>query len=424
MMYSKKIDKGSVSRLAEILSKLNPVEIVTPVNAKSAKETWINCASGDLSVFSNPTFEYSNNVLKEIVAYHDELVRYRSVFNYGLIPDLPGEDAMKAILIARIDSAIAATELAASIYIKDDKASASIAKKLYGLPTSTEIIEAYDAVSPNTPKTPKSRFSEEEQEKLKTKKFNAQQIKYWFERTIKLYGFKGWRVEIDKKYTCIDVRDKNLSGSPVVGIPVDRKVDGLKLLELIGHEIESHLRSSENSIVLIQSILGVDSPLAPLFRIMAKSDDETLYEGAAKVSDVKVNGASALPLPYATIACNHAKRGENFAEVAKIIFTQRKKAGEDDKKALSGAWTTAYRIFRGSTNTEAGIYLFPKDYIYRKGYKLACAIEEKEYLDYSTFTISELQEIFESWPYHDEKSCCYPSLDAVGIIANEILSGK
>ena len=424
MQYSKKVTKGAVLRLAEILSKLNPVEIVTPYNAKSAKETWINCASSDLAVFTNPVYEYSNNTLKEIVAYHDELVRYRQVFNYGLVPEFPGEDAMKDILISRINSAIATTELAVSIYIKDDKVAASITKKLYALPTSTEIIEAYDSVSPNTPAVPASRFSKEEQEKLRSKKYNAQQIKYWFDRVIKLYGFKGWRVEIDKKYTCIDVRDKNLSGTPVVGIPVDRKVDGLKLLELIGHEIESHLRSSENSIVLIQSILGVDSLLAPLFRIMAKSDDETLYEGAAKMSDVKVNGASALPLPYATIACNHAKRGESFADVAKIIFTQRKKAGEDDKKALSGAWTTTYRITRGSTNTEAGIYLFPKDHIYRKGYKLACELEEKEYLDYSTFTLGEIESIFESWPYHDEKSCCYPCMDAVGKIADEILNGK
>ena len=191
------------------------------------------------------------------------------------------------------------------------------------------------------------------------------------------------------------------------------------MLELIGHEIECHLRGSENCRALIESIIGTDSPLAPLIPIIAKSDNELFYEGVAKNSDVDINGSAALPLPYATIACNQARRsGEraSFRDIAEVIYCYRLRNGATDKAAKNGAWATTYRIMRGCTNTSIGGYCFPKDYVYLGGYRIAQDVEYA-YCDFASMTISEIAEIAK----HHELTPKFPHLNAVKTIKAELL---
>ena len=55
----------------------------------------------------------------------------------------------------------------------------------------------------------------------------------------------GFAVTVDEKTTSIDVRDKSAKG-PTVFIPKQKKMNGIELLKLIGHEIEGHARQSIN----------------------------------------------------------------------------------------------------------------------------------------------------------------------------------
>lgn len=417
MKYSATFNPSTCIELANIICRLNPVELVTPSNASEEKERWIKIAKNGFYI--NPYFSYDREALKAVANYSHDLKKYRAQLKASLAPETPVEDVIAEILYSRIDSAIACTELAASILLSDDKATSELCLRLYGCPSNTQAIKAYQMVAKEIePEVIASRFTEAEQKKLKSLSFDAEQIGYWFTEVINKYGFEGWFVEIDDKYTSIDVRDKNLSGKPVIGIPSDKTVDGLKLLELVGHEIESHLRGSANCRAILVSALGADSPLAPLFGIIAKSDNELFYEGVAKLSDVSVNGSSALPLPYATIACDQARRGANFANIAEIIRGMRSDMGQKEDAAIKGAWTTTYRIMRGSTNPSVGGYSFTKDYIYMCGYDVAKQTDPKLY-DYSSMTIEEIQSIADTF---DISEPAHYNLDAVGWLKEQLLT--
>ena len=411
------LNSAVISRLAKIISTFNPVEIVTPTNVAEEKERWCKIAKNGF--FTNPYFSYDRTALKEIAGYSDELKAGRNHIESWFVPKTPAEKVILNILFNRIESAIACAEIAASILLGDDTATSELAYALYGHPDNTQVIKAYNIVAKECEREEiASRFTENEQKILKGMKFSATAIRFWFTEVINKYGIEGWTVEIGDQYTAVDVRDKNSSGKPVVGIPKDREVNGLKLLELIGHEIESHLRGSVNCKAVVEQILGKDSPLAPLYGIIAKSDNELFYEGVAKLSDVSVNGSSAYPLPYATIACDQARRGEDFASIGSIIKAMRMNMGQDEKAAISGAWTTTYRIMRGSTNPGVGGYCFSKDYIYMCGYEVAKQIDPKLY-DYASMTIEEIKAI--SGVADLSKPQC-PNLDAVGWVKSKLLS--
>ena len=416
--YSK-VDPAVVSNLAEIISKLNPVELVTPTNVVEEKERWCKIAKNGF--FTNPYFSYDRNALKVAAGYSNMLRTGKNHISSKLIPESPAEKVILDILLNRIESAIACTELAASILLSDDKETSELCHRIYGHPSNTQAVKAYSIVTKEYQHEEiASRFTEEEQKILKAQKFDAAQIEYWFTEIINKYGIEGWTVEVGDQYTAIDVRDKNSSGKPVIGIPTSREVNGLKLLELVGHELECHLRGSVNCKALVEQILGKDSPLAPLYGVIAKSDNELFYEGVAKLSDVSVNGSDAIPLPYFTIACDQARRGENFASISSIIKGMRMDMGQDEKAAVTGAWTTTYRIMRGSTNPSVGGYCFPKDYIYMCGYEVAKQVNS-EWYDYASMTIEELKALADTTDLSNPQ--CH-NLDAVGWLKAELLSNQ
>ena len=413
------VDPVVIRRLAEIIGKLNPVELVTPTNVAEEKARWCKIAKNGF--YTSPYFSYDRTALKEVAGYSNELKTGKNHISSKFVPESPAEKVILDILLSRIDSAIACTEIAASILLSDDATTNELCHRLYGHPSNTQAVEAYQIVTKELEReTIASRFTEEEQKALKAQKFDAIQIGYWFTEIINKYGIEGWTVEVGDQYTSIDVRDKNSSGKPVVGIPTKREVNGLKLLELVGHELECHLRGSVNCKALVEQILGKDSLLAPLYGVIAKSDNELFYEGVAKLSDVSVNGSSALPMPYATIACDQARRGENFASISNIIKGMRMDMGQDEEAAINGAWTTTYRIIRGSTNPSVGGYCFSKDYIYMCGYEVAKQINP-EWYDYASMTIEELKALADVTDLSEPR---HRNLDAVGWLKAELLSNQ
>ncbi|MBR3052093.1 DUF1704 domain-containing protein [Candidatus Saccharibacteria bacterium] len=420
MMYLDSLDNGLITELVDMLGRLNPVEIVTPANANEIKPKWIENVIKQRA-FVNPSFHYDREYLSNIASYHSRLITIKSHLEQNVIPESCAERILLDILSTRIEQGIKATELAVSILFQNDVCTSEISQSIYGAPTPAQITECYRAVGNTTSSKP--RFTESERAKLKAMSFGAEEIRYWFARSLDFYRISpsDWTIEVGDQYTAIDVRAINSTGHPVVGIPTNRKVNGLKLLELIGHEIACHLIGVENARHLFLELLGEDSPLAPLALILAKSSDELLDEGRAKHSDVAISGTNAMPSPYYSIAISLARQGCAFRYVAEEIFNIRIATGSSIETAARLSWTNTYRVFRGSTRPGSSEgYAFTKDFIYYAGYDIVKNINPI-YLDYASMSIDELEALFSVLDMSTLK-CKYPNLDIVAYIKDELLS--
>ncbi|MCR5572551.1 MAG: flavohemoglobin expression-modulating QEGLA motif protein [Candidatus Saccharibacteria bacterium] len=406
--------------IAEIALQLNPVEIVTPINNRTEKQQWI--AATEHGSFRNPSFTYDNERLLKIAILESELNMAKRQLLETIEPQTTVDIIILDIIKDRIDDAYCSIKLAQSILCGDDQTSAYCTARKYHRPNRAQIADAQILLNPQyTLSAPPARFSKETRNRLKKLHFDAQGIQSIFQEAINTYGISGWRVEICEYATAIDVRNKTSDGCPIVVIPTDREVTGLKLIELIGHEIECHLRDSENAAQLFYSLIGHDSPLAPLVPLLAKPDDEMLYEGHAKISDASVTGRTALPKPYYTIAQNLAVQGYSFAEAANRIYKIRLDLGESKTDAIKGSWLACYRAFRGCTDTKnPHSYTFGKDYAYLAGYNIARTMQFPEWLDFASLSLSDLQRLHSAGI--ELNAPRYPYLNVASIIADEILS--
>lgn len=425
---SRKSDDFSTSlalanSIAHILLQLNPVEIVTPTNLQQEKQTWIAAAQGG-GFFGTPRFTYNYSLLHEVVHFKDSLTNARKYFATHINKLSQDDKIIGAILLNRIDDAIRTIKMAQTIIDGNDKATACLSLQKYGRPDEHVLRSAQIAAKSREHLFGEfpSRFTEAEMVTLKAMSFNAEQIKYWFKRAIDLYGIRNWTIVISDEVSAIDVRDKTASGNPTVYIPTNRRVDGLKLLELIGHEINCHLRDSANTNALLRGLVKNNPCLLPLVPAMAKSDDEFLYEAHAKLSDVSVNGTSAIPKPYYIVAQELARQGKSFSEVAYTIFELQESTTTKSTKALAtSAWTTAYRVFRGCTNLQnPDGYVFWKDHAYLSGYLAARKNPDSALLDYATLSNDELKMLEQAGI--DLMHPAYPHQDIVGIIKAELLA--
>lgn len=409
--------------LAHIMLQLNPVEFVTPTNLQQEKETWIAAAQG--GIFGNPRFTYDFDLLTGATnRYLDPLTEVRKNYDSNLRVFSPIDEVIKDILLGRIDDAILTVKMAQSILDHDDRETSSLSRQKYGQPGSDVIATAMimAETKENFLGDFPSRFTAEEIATLKAMSFNAEQIKYWFERAMSIYDIHNWNITISDDVSAIDVRDKTASGTPTVFIPTSRRVDGLKLLELIGHEINCHLLDSTNANALLRGLIQNNPCLLPLIPVMAKSDDELLYEAHAKLSDVSVNGTSAIPKPYYVVAQNLARKGKNFSEVAYAIYELQERTTNKKPKALAtSAWTVAYRVFRGCTNPEKpNGYVFWKDYAYLGGYLFMRQNQDPSFLNYSTMTPDEIEMLKAVGV--DLTHPAYPQQDIVRIIKDQLLA--
>lgn len=405
---------NTCERIAKVAMQLNPVELITPTNAASEKKAFIKTYENGFSV--NPSFLYQKGKLRQAVKAGKELEKLLEAYK-GLEKYYPAtklgeaqEAAVKNIILDRINDAIVTSEMAQAILDGDDSALAELSIEKYGAPTCEMFAMAYRAATDEEfEEVGQPAFDAETIKYLKGQEYDAEEIMYYFTRVLELYGIEDWIVVIDDKATAIDVRDKNLAGRPMVVIPVNRKVNGMKLLELIGHEIECHLRSSENSRYFWSQILTDEyQPLVPL---LAKSDNEFLYEGYAKKNDVCVTGKDGVPTPNYLLAMDQARRGESFATTFEAIAGFEIQNGTKLEKAYSKAWTATYRVFRGATYAKNDVvkngYLFTKDFAYFGGYHLATA---DDHLDFSSMALRDVIKLEEAGiplePHYEHKWIC------------------
>lgn len=409
---------------AEIMGKLstkggNAVEISTPSNMLSEKEGWITVANR--GIFRDPKFFYKKSWLREIASYKESFVKASDSLLHSIHPNTPIDEAIYDLIKDRVDDTCASFDFAAAIADGDDYRAAACTCRKYGRPNHEQLTTAsllarrIYSLGDYEP-----FFGEQEASALQALKFDANGIKAQFERVLEYYGITGWNVIVDPNASAIDVRDKNSSGIPLVVIPVDRKVNGLKLVELIGHELECHLRDSENSRQLFIELLGADSPLIPLVPLLAKPDDEKLYEGHAKLSDVSILGNKSLPKPYYTIAQDLAVHGQSFAQVAYAIYELYLDNGASEMSAIRGAWLATYRTFRGCNDlANPQSYAFGKDYGYLAGFCIAKDLPNSDWLNFASLTLSDLGRLQSAGVTFSNPK--YPYLDAVSYIANDLL---
>ena len=403
---------NTCTRIAQIAMQLNPVELVTPTNAASEKKGFLKAYNAGFAV--NPVFKYNKRVLRQASKLRKELESLKAEFE-GLADKYPAtctddpekELAVKNIIRDRILDAIITCEMAKAILEGNDATLASLSAEKYGSPTCTMVGNAYEAAQ-DAGKKYGGVLDRETMKALKGMRFEAQEIMHYFERALELYGIKDWIVVMDDQATAIDVRDKNISGRPLVVIPSARKVDGAKLLELIGHEIECHLRSSENARCFWAETLTEEyQPLVPL---LAKSDNEFVYEGYAKQNDVRVTGSDALPTPNYLIAMHQAFRGEAFVTAFEVVAGFEVQKGVSEKTAQSRAWTAAYRVFRGCSSTAndgTTPFAFQKDFAYFAGYR---TVSENDHLDFSSMAMRDIAKLteagFELKPHYYHQWLC------------------
>lgn len=399
--------REAAQTVANTAMTLNPVELVTPVNVDDEKELWI--AAANEGEFINPQFKYDREKLTQAVIHGIQLRTASNILFNCCSPITDIDHAIKKILHHRVDDALCTANMAASILLGSN-AGGSYAQRIYGTPDKLLVAECLQAAQRTEPAEElPTKYTSDQRAKLKECKYDASGIQQEFLRVVNLHAFKNWSVIISDQATAIDVRNKTSYGHPQVVIPITRKVDGLKLAELIGHELECHLRDSANAEALFAEHLS-HAPLAPLIPLLVKSDDELFYEGHAKLSDVAINGNASLPKPYYTLVIDAALRNQSFAEIGEYIYRLRIENGEEKTSAIKGAWTATYRAMRGSFDTLGG-YAFTKDYAYWTGYQLASEVQQfaPHYLDYASLTYEEIKLLDDAG--FDLKHPRYPAMD-------------
>lgn len=338
----------SPKTIAYSASVLNPVLLSTPDNYLQAQMRYLDDGI-------EPIFTYSAAVESSLhrlnmlgIDAHDlprmlnklsnqrELIKNTNAAQQYVIKERITDEILNlSLLIARMNQdTIAANKIQAEIYgTSVDTALITIAEhtvtKEIAFTKSTGVLNAEQIMI------------------IKKTRFNQRAIKKAFETTLQMLYKRSampipealqYSVQIGN-YSSIDVRDKSPAG-PIIGIPLERNVSGIKLLRLIDHEINSHCRQSINGWLRFNFAGG-----------HLKPNDETLYEGLAIAAEEqllkKLFGKPKLPNPLPILNIGKILLGFSFTELFtwnKQMLIERYKVPE--QKAGKRAFKYTFRAFR------------------------------------------------------------------------------
>jgi hypothetical protein len=332
--------------LPRLIARFNPVELLTVDDYLGVRDRF-------LARPENPTFTYENSTRALTTALDDLSIDEVEARLHRIRSDLTPSDGfagvVKEALEEKIDDELATIELFRGLVAKADARVKQAVQKKYGrvddaLLEAAQRVESYRPPKRSPPK-----------KGAMTAQAFAAGVRWMLERYYAHHPVPEhakYRVEVDAKYSAIDVRDKSSSG-PIIGIP-PRTRPRDQARELLRHEIDQHARQSLNGLLMFGFGGGG-----------LKVDEETWYEGLAKVRELEPSP----PSPYYVFAIRMADEGKSFVEVFEAI---RERAG------AAGAWSAAYRVFRGHSDTgnEARFGL-PKDQAYLRGWILASQLEAR-----------------------------------------------
>lgn len=377
--------KDAAEKLQDMSNKLNPVELYTPEKDIRDKEKATFIEAFERGDIYQPQFSYKN---AEDIDYEGQQRKLYDIISdiHRYEPQNEAERLARIALNANAKDTMATLQLAEGIQKKDERLIKTamhqkypavdawlldIAQKEYEKRARGE----RDVVTPGD-------LSADEQEYLMKKRLNAEDIAEAFIWALKQYNMyrendqdgPGFRVRIDQQATAIDVRDKSSEG-PIIVIPSHRNDNAAKILSLISHEIEGHARQAMNGKRLFD---------------LGRSDEETLYEGLAmRLEDAFMSkhfGNRSMPSPYYVLAIQKADTGGSFYDVFQDCLERELHVAlqipvneplpskdtinpEKYNKAMTNAWSTAYRVMCGHTDMSnpAG-YAMRKDAAYLRGY--------------------------------------------------------
>lgn len=370
---------GTVGELAKMLASISTIELITPTNLAVEHRAWIKRA--EYGTISNPYFVYNDAKLRACANKKKRLRKLGDQVLAAQEAETPVDEAILHILRRRIDSALLTCDIAQAMLEGNNTAIRELCTQKYGRPAPEDMSQAYAMIDEHVRPASRSEamFTDEERAALRDIQISIEGLETLFNFARIYYGFEDWHCELRRDVHYVDVRTR--ASSPKhrkrIDLPVHKHFNGLRALEQVAHEVEYHIRSIENSQQLFADLLGKDSPLLPLIGALAKSDDESLYEGVAKNSDVRIGGEQSAPNPCYIIAIDWALRNLTFADVASGIIDMLSANNVTDPKQthheiLEKAWLITYRVFRGMQCSLSGEnlngYAFTKDYAYLAGF--------------------------------------------------------
>lgn len=409
--------RSQALEMAQIRSTINPIELITPTNYLAEKQKWLDGGRK----FFNPQFTYDDDAIGDAIQRIDSLAPLNDLIEGGTYYDFFRFYGMFAhqALVKRAEELAALQTFLRTIVNRNSVPGDHYTNplgRLYGdidpddvkfaellvkytpeeayahqfiwndIPTTYDV-RKYKRFFDETLRSLNGMFSEEEKVELKKMEFNAEEIAGYFQFVLDYMrenaSYNGamareeeenptYYIEVSPKYTAVSVNAFSESGESVIGIPADRKVSGLKLVELVGHELNSHYRSAMSTRAYFRNLLnpyGDTCPILPLIPMMSHSLDETLSEGLAKLNDIRVSGEAGMPKPYQILAIDFVQHGHNFKETMEYVFELTRQNHKTENTALNNAWTYTYRIFRGQRDTSSKCgYAFPKDKVYLSGF--------------------------------------------------------
>lgn len=319
-------------------------ELITPVNLREVKETWINQAKKGF--FNIPVFKYDKNKLeitsfkyKNLVSLEDEVLEaytstrdvfQRLVLNYLLEP---------------LQDAIHTTLLADSILCeKGDRHVSSYLQVIYGLP-SNKSLEKADFIASILRQNPYGEhvcvplYQGDKYRKLRDVILPATAVKQVFEWALSKYNAKNTTVKItdEKESPKITFQTFTDSALPFVfRIPSNLKLNGFQIVGLIGDYVECKWRSLQNL-----KVIGA-----------LKCPHDLVFQGLASVKDIAyvkhVTGRQQFPDPYYILTEAQALSGKSFAESAAYLEDMLPKTKDKTEKI----WEYTYSTYRGSSTNE------------------------------------------------------------------------
>ena len=412
-------NRTTVADAAHFLSlmvvTLDPTTISTPKHLADFYKDWKICAKA--GHFYSPTFTYDDKELRFIALLGHKIREYWEQIYYNCIPQNEIDYAILSVLEGRVNHAIAATDIADNIYIKNSARTQESILSIYGKPSLDLIARCHDAIDHPTAYTEgySPRFSDHRLNPIAGMSHNTTSIRKYFDETLEYYGFSQmWEcVVLPHMAHQVEVFDQTEKGKSRLVIAAGTDVGGLKLASLISREIEGRIRGIENSRALFRQLISDESPLFPLVNMFAKSYNELLSNGTAALSDMISDGNSALPHPYYVIAINNALLGDDFGKIANSIYMLRFNGFTTKDAAVDFAWNIACDVFRGSTDPREGGYAFTKSFDHLAGYLMTKNVPAS-YRDYSSMTVPDLLLLERAGV--DLSSPKYPYRDYVGSI--------
>lgn len=421
--------KEELSKLAELMADVNPVEIVTAINHDAERDKWLEQAMQ--GKFTTPELRYNRALLEMLQQKQPTLAKVVPQLRLAMadLPHDPAGAALQKLIQARITNANLLLLAADGIRRGSVTAVKAAFIEIYGVPNrhlvkrAQAIIEGQKATTDYVVHDA-ALLSRDEQKRLMAIKLGAEAVRRIFLWAAEQYGLAQTRpVLIQEGVTAVDVRDTARDGACVV-IPANYEKPALKIPQLVAHEIGCHWRDSENMKSLVP-MLG-SGALKPF--------DELFYEGHAVEAeyaiDLRAKGVvkDTLRLCY-PIAIQLAYHNQFlFEETARALYELLRFKHEARETTLREVWQATYRVYRGNPRMlmRSG-YAFTKDRGYYTGQLLAHDLKAAGMaclLDYGTLSLKDLSVLMPVFRMQPAEEMPYPPKDLAAELYRRLLAGE